>query len=243
MNVDYLITGTNSGLGKRFSIDNPNALKIERSNNYLLNQIESCKYIIHCAFSSPGRKKINDYYQYYKDNIKLIEKLTNISHKKFIYISSIEVYEEKDSLYKSTKLICEAIVQKKSNSFLIIRPSSMVGYTMKNNTIKKIAKGNNINLTLSEDSLYNLVLHKDIVDFVNLAISDDICGIVDAVSTKNIKLSEIVSISKMNKNVNYGSYVFSVPTNLNLKTHKIFDKTSNSVLEYFLDNERENYNE
>ena len=115
----------------------------------------------------------------------------------------------------------------------------MLGYTMKNNTIKKIfsEKGKEVKLTLSQESTYNLVTHKDIVDFVKLSIKNNKIGIFDAVSAENILLSDIVKIAKMEKNVRYGNYRYEARDFKNKKNNNIFDKSSFDALQFFIEEE------
>ena len=115
-----LITGTKSGLGKYIYENTPNSISLTRdSREDILN--DEYDLIIHCAFHSDRGDNIDDYYDYVDSNILLTDELVNLEHKRFVYISSLAVYDEGYSSYKHTKLCAEAIVNKKANNPLILR--------------------------------------------------------------------------------------------------------------------------
>ena len=106
-----LVTGTNSGLGKYIASQiDCSVLTRDNSESVLKKSYDT---IIHCAFNS--RKNVNDYYDIVRDNIFLTKDLCKIEHNKFVFISSIDVYQEEDNLYKISKLMSESIVKKNGN--------------------------------------------------------------------------------------------------------------------------------
>ena len=62
----------------------------------------------------------------------------SLSHTKFVFLSSIDVYREEDSIYKMTKLMAESIVSKEASNALILRASAIVGPAMRKNSLVKI---------------------------------------------------------------------------------------------------------
>ena len=88
---NYLVTGINSGLGKYLfnNLKCGMVLGLDRNN---FNQIKDYDYdaVIHCAFNKS--LKVEDHYQYLEDNIFLTQKLLQLWYKKFIYISTTNVY-------------------------------------------------------------------------------------------------------------------------------------------------------
>ena len=90
-----LITGSKSGLGKFLAKElnvNNNKLFLNRKNYKVINQ-QSYDFIIHCAGKRPIYSENDEIYSYYKDNIKLTEKIVNLRYKKIIFLSTIDVYE------------------------------------------------------------------------------------------------------------------------------------------------------
>ena len=200
-----LVTGTNSGLGKYIASQINCTVLTREDNESVLDK--SYDTIIHCAFNS--RKNINDYYDIVRDNIFLTKDLCKVPHNKFVFISSIDVYREEDSLYKISNLMAESIVNKMATNPLTLRCSSILGETMRKNNFRKIIEDVDPKLSLSGKSSFNYILQEDILNFLNIAIKKDYNGIVDFVSSTNITLQEISDL--LEKKVNFGSYVYKTP--------------------------------
>lgn len=200
-----LVTGTNSGLGKYIASQINCTVLTREDNESVLDK--SYDTIIHCAFNS--RKNINDYYDIVRDNIFLTKDLCKVPHNKFVFISSIDVYREEDSLYKISKLMAESIVNKMATNPLTLRCSAILGETMRKNNFRKIIEDVDPKLSLSGKSSFNYILQEDILNFLNIAIKKDYNGIVDFVSSTNITLQEISDL--LEKKVNFGSYVYKTP--------------------------------
>lgn len=239
----FLITGTSSGLGK-YLHDHLGGVSLNREKI----TIESVDIIIHCAFNSERKPKNLD--QYFKDNVLLTSELTQIPHKKFIFISSVDVYpknstkhQEEEILdanktedsYAKTKLLSEDLVKINCPNFLILRCVSLLGKHSRKNSLIKIIQDDSPILTLSPDSSFNYILHKDVFEFIKLALEKDLKGIYNLVSSKNITLSEIASLLK--KKVKFGNYIYSVGYIDNNKATSVtpsFEKTSKEVIRQFL---------
>ncbi|HBY69107.1 MAG TPA: hypothetical protein DEG69_15980, partial [Flavobacteriaceae bacterium] len=152
--------------------------------------------------------------------------------KKFIYISSLVVYEKKLNNYKMTKLYCESMVKKLSSDHLILRCPAILSYNMRKNNLLKLIEDKDPKLSLTPSSNFNYVLDTDIYNFIT---NCDATGIIDFVSSKNINLQEISSF--LNKNVSFGKYQFCTPEISNKKLIGLYpkmDKTSKDVLSEFL---------
>lgn len=239
----FLITGTSSGLGK-YLHNNLGGISINREKI----QKNGAKIIIHCAFNSQRDPK--DIEQYFRDNVLLTEELTNMLHKKFIFISSVDVYPKNsnrhiedeiidinnaDSLYAKTKLLSEEVVKKNCPNFLILRCSALLGKDSRKNSLIKIIQDDSPTLTLSPDSSFNYILHKDVLEFIKFAIEKDLQGIYNLVSYKNITLKQAADLVK--KKVNFGGYIYSVGYIDNSKITSItpsFEKTSEEVIRQYL---------
>ena len=130
-----LITGVNSGLGNclndTFNKESRH-YKLTRENRHqvieLARQNKDVDTIIHAAFGSQGgyeQVDLHDYFKYVDDNILLTKELLDIPHKRFIYISSLVVYETNYNNYKMTKLYCESMVKNLATNYLILRCPAM----------------------------------------------------------------------------------------------------------------------
>lgn len=195
----FLITGVESGLGKYLYDKLPNAFGLNRTNfNSISN--ENFDTIIHCAFNK--ETVITDYKKYLDDNIFLTQRLKNLKYNKFIYISTIDVYQENLNLYSHFKKFSESLLDE---SDLVLRCSMMLGDTMKPNHLSKL-KDNITNITLSEESTFNYILMDDLVEFF---ISDDYQkykGVIDFISNKEIKLKDVKEYFKSNTIL--GEYIY-----------------------------------
>ena len=138
--MKVLVTGCNSGLGKYIS-ETIECIGVSRSNRKEI--IEKYKssgvdLIIHCAFGGQGgyeQNEIEDYFKYIDDNILFTKELTEIPHKKIVYISSLAVYEKQYMNYKHTKLYAESIINTLGKNPLILRCPAMLGKHMKSNNV------------------------------------------------------------------------------------------------------------
>lgn len=238
--MTVLVTGCNSGLGKYIS-ENIECVKVTRSNRKSIIQSYKTKgvdLIIHCAFGNQGgytQNIIGDYFKYVDDNILFTKELTEIPHKKIVYISSLVVYEKEYMNYKHTKLYAESIINTLGNNPLILRCPAMLGKHMKPNNVYKLINDRKTKLSLTKDSNFNYILHSDILDFILFSYDWLVKGIIDFTSSENITLEAIVEI--LNANPEYGNYTFNTPliSNKNLIKHnKNLDKTSKKIFNQFL---------
>jgi nucleoside-diphosphate-sugar epimerase len=237
--MNILVTGIKSGLGKYIYESLPSAKGLTRENKELIvGTNKGYDLIIHCAFNAQGagKNQIYDYYKYVDDNILLTKELTKLEHKKFVYISSISVYNEELSAYKYTKLFSESIVGECASEPLILRCSSLLGKTMRANTLMRIIKEKRPKITLTKKSTYNFILHSDVLKFILKAKEEKISGVYDFVASDYIELGEIVK--KINPNVSFGNYTFNVPANLPhnvADSYNEFSKDSRTALNEFLE--------
>ena len=171
------------------------------------------------------------------------------THKKFIFISSVDVYpktpgphsEEEDipldsltNFYATTKLMSESIIKNMCPNYLILRCSTLLGHDSRENSLIKIIKEKNPTVTLSPESVFNFILHKDVLAFVKTAIEKDLQGIYNIVSSENITLSQIAEL--LGKKVTFGKYQYNAGSIDNIKAAKLhpgFQKTSGEVIDEF----------
>lgn len=249
--MKILITGTDRGLGKHLQevfSGIPWTRKILATKRKKL-QKEGVDIIIHSAFNSSKSVNSSNLYAYIEDNILLTKELTKIPHKKFIFISSVDVYPKDDKfhneqevidinsvsgIYAITKLISESIVIKNSSNPSILRCSALLGKNARNNSLIKILKSSNPTLTLSPKSSFNYILHSNVSDFIKLAIKKNLKGIYNLASSKNITLLKISKL--LQKKVNFGSHIYNVGHLNNSKAATIlpaFKNTSEEIIRTF----------
>ena len=153
--MKVLVTGCNSGLGKYIS-KTIKCTGINRDNRKSI--IEHYKHsgvdlIIHCAFGGQGgydQNEIKDYFKYIDDNILFTKELTEVPHKKIVYISSLAVYEKEYMNYKHTKLYAESIISSLGNSPMILRCPAMLGKYMRPNNVFKLINNKDTKLSLTK---------------------------------------------------------------------------------------------
>lgn len=243
---NFLITGTSSGLGK-YLYDNLGGLSLNRQTSQGdIKKIkrEGAEVIVHCAFNSNRDPK--NIKQYFKDNVLLTEELTKIPHRKFIFISSIDVYPKNfarhcedeiidinkiDGLYGKTKLMSEELVKKNCSNFLILRCTTLLGKDSRKNSLIQILQDDKPTLTLNGKSVFNYILHKDLLSMLKIALKKNLKGIINAAASKNITLSEVAKTFL--KKVKFGDYIYNVGNIDNTKAiavYPAFKKTSQEVI-------------
>jgi len=218
-----LVTGTTSGLGKYIYRMLPNSISLNRENR---EQVIKDEYdlIIHCAFSNERGKDINDYYEFIDGSILLTNELVKVKHKKFVYISALEIYNKPFTSYRFIKLCSEAIISKKAKSPLILRVSALLGVDMRKNTVYRMLKENKPKLTLSEDSTFNYILHSDLFEFIFEDFNRT--GIINFISDGNVTLGRVNEI--LNGNTVWGNYKYTIKEVDGVKI-----KTSEEVIKEF----------
>jgi nucleoside-diphosphate-sugar epimerase len=248
MNVT-LVTGSGSGLG-RYIKEELNADGFTRSDS-IKDIKKNYDTIIHSAFNLNKNITNHNYDAYLNDNIFLLLDLLKIPYKKFIFISTVDIYpasdqlytedtefkvEEISTLYGRTKFLCEQIVKKYSSNYLILRPSALLGPGMRKNSLIKMFTENPCTLTLRADSMFNYISYKDILDFIKIAICNNLQGCFNASSNSSVTLKDIVTLFDFNS-VKFGNYYYRTPflSNETIKKHcKVFEHTSLEVVkDYF----------
>jgi nucleoside-diphosphate-sugar epimerase len=197
--VRFLITGINSGLGKYLHKNLPGSLGLNRDNFNLIKN-EEYDTIIHCAFNKENI--ITDYKKYLDDNIFLTQRLKNLNYKKFVYISTVDVYQENPSMYAHFKRFSETLLDKDD---LILRCPMILGNTMKPNHATKLFS-NIDSLGLSGESAFNYILMDDLVEFFNSKDYKQYKEIIDFVSNSLVKLEEVKKY--FNSTTKLGEYAY-----------------------------------
>jgi hypothetical protein len=223
----YLIAGSNSGLGKYLTENLPSSIGLNRHN---FDEVKSYDYdfIVNCAFNK--ELQVTDYKKYLEDNILLNLKLKNLNHKKYIYVSSIDVYAEETNLYSQFKKFSESLM---CQNDLILRCPVLLGEYMKPNHLSKI-KNNSEAITLSKDSTFNYIKYSDLCSFFEHSEVVNYCGVVDFVSNSYLTLDEVVkfynSQTKLGNYTYKSDYIFENPIYNHLEE---YNKSSIDVLKEF----------
>lgn len=224
--MKFLITGCDSGLGK-FLIQNiPNSIGLNR-DNYNLIKDDVYDIIVHCAFNKEN--EITDYKKYLDDNIFLTKKIKDIKHQKFIYISSVDVYQENQTTYSLFKKFSESMMNQID---LVLRCPTLIGPTMKKNHIEKIK--NSEEITLSKDSIFNYILMDDLLEFITKYDVKNFSGVIDFVPNDSIKIIEVSNYFQTEPK--FGDYHYTSDYNFDKPIYKIlnhFDKSSKTNLEKY----------
>lgn len=195
-----LVTGAKSGLGKYLSEQLESDTLNRQDGTHIAYEDyrygEEYDLIIHCANNGDYQTWGDATYKFYNDNIFLTRDVVRIPHKKFIHISTYDI--EYDTPYSACKRISETIVSDISKNYLIIRPTSLLGKDMKENTFTKILDGKPIYLT--EDSVMNYITYEDVLNVIEKEYPYD--GIVYLCANENITLGEISDL--VGNKIEYG---------------------------------------
>ncbi len=249
--MEILTTGIRSGLG-RYIYENLGGIGFTRQQSGdMFQEIKSqgVDIIIHSAFNTARGINSDSLNNYLEDNVFLTRELVSIPHRKFLFISSVDVYPKDDHLhsedevieadsvsgiYGITKLMSESIVRNNCQDYLILRGSAFLGKHSRKNSLIRIIEDEECVLTLAGNSVFNYVLHSDILDFIKYAIDNELSGIYNLTSSESITLSEVAEM--LGKKVNFGSYKYDVGRIDNSKisaVFPIFNKTSKEVIVQF----------
>lgn len=247
-----LVTGASSGFG-RYLLEALNGIPFKRGDDLGALARDSGYFdaIIHCAVNTRSVTDGEALFEYLDDNVLLTERLTNLPHHRFVYISTVDVYpantdtcredQEIDlgqvhGAYAITKLLSEAIVRARANGWLILRPTAMLGQHIRKNSLVRMLEYGSCELTLSGDSEFNYVLHEDVAAFVTHCLRNGRGGIFNVASAGNIRLRDLARDFALGL-VRFGSHVYKTG---NIDQSKVsaeypaFTKTSRQVVEQFI---------
>lgn len=249
--MNLVITGVRSGLGK-YLHDELGGIGLTRQNleeETKRLQKNGVDIIVHCAANASRNVTSDSLYGFLEDNVLLTQRLTKIPHKKFIYLSSVDVYPKNgtehqedevipldslDNLYGVTKLMSESIVRKKCPNSLILRETAFLGKESRKNSLKRILEEEPCILSLSGDSVFNYICYSHMLDFIKLSVDQDLQGIYNLAASENITLSEVAE--EFRKKPHFGTYRYDVGTISNQKTVKVLpalQRTSKEMIKDF----------
>ena len=241
-NNKVIVTGTGSGLGKFLSEQFAGCFSLSRENKKeVFEKALQIDLIIHCAFNT---SKNCDKYQLVKDNLLLTKELCQLNtsplfKKKFVYISTVDVYNPVKTDYNILKEYAEAMVRELCQVYLILRCPALLGKSMRKNNVLKIIEDQNPQLTLSKESNFNFVTHHDILNVIKNAYENDLKGTFDVVSSENATLEQVADI--VSKKCNFGNFCYTTPQIDNqdiVSNFNFMNKTSIDTIKQFI---KENY--
>ena len=195
-----------------------------------------CDLLIDCNGNSSKRKAIQDpFYDFKASVLPVLENLNKINFEKYIYFSSIQVYEKFDSkkltkedykynlkknnTYGFNKRISEIYIQKYSKKFLIFRLTYAVGPGMQSNPFYDITKTKKVYCSL--DSKINFI-HTDSIARIVMKLSKKNNEIYNLGSKNNLAITKILALSKIKKEDLKKIKKKKILTNINLdKINKI----------------------
>ncbi len=242
-----LVTGASSGFGKH-CVERFNATTYSRKTTaaeIAANaKAEPYDVIIHAAFNTKPIIDTSQLYAYLNDTLFLTQRLTTIPHKRFIFISSVDVYpkdsyahhedevihlKDTSNIYAVSKLMSESIVLNEANDPLILRPTAMLGPDAKPNSLIKILSHERVSLTLSGQSVFNFIRHVDLSDFIVTALKSNLSGIYNTAASSSIQLAEVSR--HFDKPVSFGSYTYQTANADNHKAVAILSNFKNTSME------------
>jgi nucleoside-diphosphate-sugar epimerase len=207
--------------------------------------------IVHCAFGSQKLVTPANAHAYLDDNLLLTERLTALPHRKFVFISSIDIYpvprqgaREDDDYdlarlsgpYPFAKLFSDALVRARCANHLILRPASLLGPAMRPSTTLRVLTERAPRVFLHPDSRFNFVLHDDVAAFIARALAEDFTGVFNAASTGAIRLGDMAG--RLGLAVSFGEHIYDAGDVSNAKIAAIepaYRRTSAETLNRFID--------
>ena len=232
--LKILTTGTRKGFG-RFIARKLNTYKFDRSLK--LSELDkNYDVIIHCASNSSRNILSNDFYKFSYDNFFLTTELLKLNFKHFIFISSIGIYPQSNSVYdeKSNfeiksrnyyeflKIMSESYIQKSKKKYTILRVAGILDKSSRKNSIQKMILNNNKKISLSSRSTLNYILYEDLLNFINIVMKKKKFGVFNVSASKNIKLIDLKNYLNLNK-VRFGNYDYITPKIDNTKAKQEYD--------------------
>jgi nucleoside-diphosphate-sugar epimerase len=251
--MDLLVTGVDSGLGRAVhaTLGGVGLARASAREVLEMTSRSGVDAIVHCAHGRAHEVTADELYPYIEDNVQLTRSLVSLPHKRFVYLSSIDVYpasytpaREDQAIdvsrvrgpYSMSKLISESIVRKHCPGYVIIRSAALLGRTMRRNSLLRIVEDDPCELGLSADSDFNYVLHDDLIAFIRTAVEQGLRGVFNAASSENVTLGRIAEI--LGKKVSFGRHRYETGRIDNSKIVRFapaFSQTSEETARTFIE--------
>jgi nucleoside-diphosphate-sugar epimerase len=248
-----LVTGARSGLGNAVhrALGGMAFVRGMATDDPAIRAAAPFDAIVHCAVNAAKEVTMRSVFRYIDDNFLLTQRLVDLPHRKFVFVSSLAVYppsgraisedEDLDLLplagpYAFTKLFSDIYVQEKATSPLILRTTTLLGPAIRPNTLLRALTQRDCQLFLTADARYNCVMHDDIVDFIERALDENISGAFNIGSQGQVILSHVVD--QLGLSVRYGKYPYDigpVDTRKAGALHPAFARTCWETLNRYID--------
>jgi len=211
---NLLISGAASGLGfavHRY-LGGTGLVRGMSTNDPKIRAAQPFDAIVHCAVNMLSPVTIKNCYSYFEDNVLLTQRLLDIPHRKFIYLSSLDVYprlgrgilEDEDvdlstltGPYAFVKLLSDVLTQARASNHLVLRTSTQLGEKMRRTVTWRLLTEPNCRVGLGADSRYNYILQKDVAAFIRLALERDLTGVYNVASRGTVRLGDIASVLRL----------------------------------------------
>lgn len=180
--------------------------------------------IVHCAFNPRREIPAGEMHAYLEDTIFLTRALTRIPHRKFVLMSSIDVYpwgntlqdedaplsaSEDQTPYAFCKLAAESIVRAECPNWTILRAGLLLGRYMRSNNLMRLVRADPAPLSVTADSRFYCVLYEDIAAFLRRALADGLTGIFNAVRNPPVTMADLAE--RFCRRPSYGGFAYRPP--------------------------------
>jgi len=250
---NILVTGARSGLGNAVhkALGGIAFVRGTRLDDPAIAAAAPFDAIVHCAVNAAKYVSMSTAYDYMADNFLLTQRLVDIPHRKFIFVSTLAVYpptgravsedEDVDLMpltgpYAFSKLFSDLYVQKHAKDPLILRTTTLLGPAIRPSTVLRALTQRDCRLFLAANSRYNFVMHDDIVDFIVRAMDERICGAFNIGSEGLVMLSDVVD--QLGLSVAYGDFHYDIgPVDVRRAgaVHAAFARPSWQTLNRYID--------
>jgi nucleoside-diphosphate-sugar epimerase len=246
-----LVSGASGGLGAAVAkLPGAEPLRRDRPMDDL-GRGEPYDAIVHCAVNAARQESTAGLAGYVADNLLLTQRLMRVPHRKFIHVSSIDVYplprriadetaefdvQGLQGPYAHSKLFSEVLVRSGCANHLVLRPVTLLGPAMRPNSTLRLLTEAGCRLTLSGESRFNYVLHDDVARFIAAAIEMDLRGVLHLASRGAVKLADVAR--ELGLRPHFGAHVYDVGEISNARIAALdaaFARSAAQTLNAFID--------
>ena len=217
------VTGTSSGLGA-YLCTALGAEAIRRPDALSGAVAGGLDVLVHCAFDARKTLAAESLEEMLTSNLTLVERLLEVAHRRFVYVSSVEVYprdgrrhgedeprqvDEDTNVTGLFKLAAEQLVLRRARRPLVLRCTSIVGPTARPNNIMRVLRGEPVTLRLDGTSRYNLVSMRQVEQFLRAADAAAATGVYNLGASDEATLADIAAVTGARPT--YGQVHYEVP--------------------------------
>ena len=216
-----LVTGASSGLGQFLARQLGATAGTRESLPEILSGGRGFDRIIHCASVSRFDSSLSELTE---SNIELTERLLNVSHKRFVFISTIDVYPDRPgnrfdedfelpddlnsyrSAYAWSKAMAEKLVLNRAQKPLVLRPTALLDSSYKKlGTALKIVT--NQKVRIAKGSVADCVPYRLLYEIIQH--SSQPMGIYNVASSKAYPIEQ--ASEDFAFTAGYGEYLYRTP--------------------------------